>query len=150
VKWSIEGDIKGCFDNINHDKLIGVLEEKIRGNRFLRLIRNLLEAGFMEDWRYNVTYSGTPQGGIISPILNIYLDKLDKYVTEVLIPKHTKGIERRRNKEYESLKRKDLKPWEKWMAAKRRKTLVVCKKCHVEIHTGKLQRATDTGKTESS
>jgi retron-type reverse transcriptase len=84
--------------------LIDVLGEKIRDNRFLRLIRNLLEAGYMEDWRYNATYSGTPQGGIISPILsNIYLDKLDKYVTEVLIPKHTKGIERRRNKEYESL-----------------------------------------------
>jgi group II intron reverse transcriptase/maturase len=104
VKWFIEGDIKGCFDNINHDKFIDILGEKIRDNRFLRLIRNLVEAGYMADWRYNATYSGTPQGGIISPILsNIYLDKLDKYVTEVLIPKHTRGIERRRNKEYESL-----------------------------------------------
>src|SRR5690242_13349437 len=104
VKWFIEGDIKGCYDNIDHNKLIDILGEKIRDNRFLRLIKNFLEAGFMEDWRYNATYSGTPQGGITSPILsNIYLDKLDKYVTEVLIPKHTKGIERRRNKEYESL-----------------------------------------------
>lgn len=104
VKWFIEGDIKGCFDNINHDKLIAIIEEDIQDNRFLRLLRNLLDAGYMENWKYNRTYSGTPQGGIISPLLsNIYLDRLDKFVENVLIPRYTRGKERRRNKEYESL-----------------------------------------------
>jgi group II intron reverse transcriptase/maturase len=104
VKWFIEGDIKGCFDNIDHEKLIEIIGEDVQDNRLLRLLRNLLKAGYMEDWRYGNTYSGTPQGAIISPLLsNIYLDKLDKYVENVLIPKYTRGAERRRNKEYESL-----------------------------------------------
>jgi group II intron reverse transcriptase/maturase len=81
VKWFIEGDIKGFFDNINHEILINILKERITDDRFIRLIRKFLNAGYLEDWVYNKTYSGTPQGGIISPILaNIYLDKLDKYI----------------------------------------------------------------------
>lgn len=103
TKWFIEGDIKGCFDNINHEKLLQYLEERVDDPRLLRLIGNLLKAGYMEEWRYNKTYSGTPQGGIISPLLsNIYLDKLDKYVETVLIPKYNKGDKRVRNKVYES------------------------------------------------
>jgi len=84
TKWFIEFDIKGCFDNINHNKLMEILSEKIDDDRFLALIRKMLRAGYMEDWQYNKTFSGTPQGGIISPILaNIYLDKLDRYVQEL-------------------------------------------------------------------
>ncbi len=83
IKWFIEGDIKGYFDNINHEILIKILSERIDDDKFLRLIRKFLKAGYIEEWKYNKTYSGTPQGGIISPILaNIYLDKLDKYITE--------------------------------------------------------------------
>lgn len=85
AKWFIEGDIKGFFDNINHDVLIGILEERISDERFIRLIRKFLNAGYIEDWVYHKTYSGTPQGGIVSPLLaNIYLDRLDKYVKEYI------------------------------------------------------------------
>lgn len=84
VKWFVEGDIKGFFDNINHEVMIGILAEHIKDERFLRLIRKFLKAGYLEDWQYHNTYSGTPQGGIISPILaNIYLDKLDRYMDEL-------------------------------------------------------------------
>lgn len=85
AKWFVEGDIKGFFDNINHNVLIKILEERINDDRFIRLIRKFLNAGYMEDWTFKKTYSGTPQGGIISPILaNIYLDKLDKYVKDYI------------------------------------------------------------------
>ena len=81
VKWFVEGDIKGFFDNINHDVMVNILSERIKDERFLRLIRKFLKAGYLEEWRYHNTYSGTPQGGIISPILaNIYLDKLDRFM----------------------------------------------------------------------
>lgn len=84
VKWFVEGDIKGFFDNINHEVMVGILAERIKDERFLRLIRKFLKAGYLEDWQYHNTYSGTPQGGIISPILaNIYLDKLDRYMEEL-------------------------------------------------------------------
>lgn len=84
VKWFIEGDIKGFFDNINHNKMIEILSERIQDERFLRLIRKFLRAGYMEEWTYHNTYSGTPQGGIISPILaNIYLDKLDSFLNSL-------------------------------------------------------------------
>lgn len=84
VKWFVEGDIKGFFDNINHEVMIGILAERIKDEKFLRLIRKFLKAGYLEDWQYHNTYSGTPQGGIISPILaNIYLDKLDRYMEEL-------------------------------------------------------------------
>jgi len=94
VKWFVEGDIKGFFDNINHEVMIGILAEHIKDERFLRLIRKFLKAGYLEDWQYHNTYSGTPQGGIISPILaNIYLDKLDRYMEE-LKKRFDKGAER--------------------------------------------------------
>ena len=101
TKWFVEGDIKGCFDNIDHRVLLSILREKVQDNRFVRLIDGLLKAGYMEDWKYNRTLSGTPQGGIVSPILaNIYLDKLDKYVEQVLIPEYNRGQSRRWNLEY--------------------------------------------------
>ena len=80
VRWFVEGDIKGCFDNIDHDVLLSVLGEKLHDNRFLRLLKYLLKAGYVEDWKYGRTLSGTPQGGVVSPVLaNIYLDRLDKF-----------------------------------------------------------------------
>jgi len=84
AKWFIEGDIKGCFDNIDHNKLIEILERKIKDSRFINIIRGFLKAGYIEGWEYHNTYSGTPQGGILSPILaNIYLNELDKKVAEI-------------------------------------------------------------------
>lgn len=99
AKWFIEGDIKGFFDNINHDVLIKTLRERITDDRFLRLIRKFLNAGYVENWVFHKTFSGTPQGGIVSPILaNIYLDKLDKYVKEY-IRNYDRGGKRRPSKE---------------------------------------------------
>jgi group II intron reverse transcriptase/maturase len=107
TKWFIEGDIKGCFDNIDHEVLMAILAEKIHDNRFLRLIGNLLKAGYLEEWRYNETLSGTPQGGVISPILsNIYLDRLDKYVTDTLTPEHTRGKYRQHSRPYEAIRQR--------------------------------------------
>lgn len=99
VKWFVEGDIKGYFDNINHTILINTLCERIDDERFIRLVRKFLNAGYIEDWKFQRTYSGTPQGGIISPILaNIYLDKLDKYIADY-IDNFDKGKKRERSEE---------------------------------------------------
>lgn len=85
ARWFVEGDIKGCFDNIDHETLVAIVNGKIKDARFIQLLWKFLKAGYMEDWRYNKTFSGTPQGGIISPILaNIYLHELDKKVTEMM------------------------------------------------------------------
>lgn len=103
AKWFIEGDIKGFFDNIDHDVLVGILRERISDDRFIRLIRKFLKAGYVEDWTFHNTYSGMPQGGIVSPILaNIYLDKLDKYVKEY-IRHFDMGNKRRPGKESNDL-----------------------------------------------
>ena len=97
TKWFIEGDIKGFFDNINHEVLMTILSERIADERFLRLIRKFLNAGYVEDWVLHNSYSGTPQGGIISPKLaNIYLDKFDKYINEY-IQKFNRGKRRKEN-----------------------------------------------------
>jgi group II intron reverse transcriptase/maturase len=110
AKWFIEGDIKGCFDNIDHDKLLEVIGRSIKDQRFLELLRGMLNAGYLEDWRYHRTYSGTPQGGVVSPLLaNILLNELDQYVEGELIPQYTKGKRRRRNPEYERLTRAMIK-----------------------------------------
>jgi len=104
VVWFIEGDIKGCFDNIDHTVLLSILREKIRDNRFLHLVEDLLRAGYLEQWNYRPTLSGTPQGGIASPLLaNIYLDRLDKFVEQTLIPEFTRGGEKQRRPEYNRL-----------------------------------------------
>lgn len=100
VKWFIEGDIKGFFDNIDHNVMINILKERIVDDRFLRLIRKFLNAGYVEDWKFHKTYSGTPQGGVVSPILaNVYLDKLDQYMLEY-VESFKKGRARKRTTEY--------------------------------------------------
>ena len=109
MKWLVEFDIKGCFDNINHDILIYLLEKKIDDKRFINLIKSFLRAGYMEDWKHNLTYSGTPQGGILSPILsNIYLHELDLFV-ENLIERFNVGNLRPVNQEYTKLSTKIFK-----------------------------------------
>ena len=117
AKWFIEGDIEGFFDNINHDVLIGILKERIADDRFFRLMWKFLKAGYIEDWTFHRTYSGTPQGGIISPILaNIYLDKLDKYMKEYAC-QFDRGDRRAMNLEY---KRYSRKIW--WLGTKLKQT----------------------------
>lgn len=102
--WFIEGDISGCFDNLNHDLLISALREHIHDGRFIALIQQLLDAGYLEDWKFKRTLSGVPQGSVVSPVLsNILLDKLDTFVETVLIPRYTKGAVREKNKPYQRL-----------------------------------------------
>ncbi len=99
--WFIEGDISDCFGSLDHEILLRILTEKIQDQRFLRLIRNMLKAGYLEDWEYHDTLSGVPQGGTVSPILsNIYLHKLDEFVEQELIPQYTRGASRKGNTEY--------------------------------------------------
>jgi len=99
--WFIEGDIARCFDELDHEIMLTILGEKILDSRFLGLLRNMLRAGYLEDWEWNETLSGAPQGGVVSPILsNIYLDRLDNFVETVLIPEYTRGKPRRHNTEY--------------------------------------------------
>jgi group II intron reverse transcriptase/maturase len=104
-RWLVEGDIAKFFDTMDHEVLLAILSENIHDQRFLRLIRHLLESGYLEEWRFNTTLSGCPQGGVISPILsNIYLDKLDQYVEHVLIPKYTRGERRAAHPQYTALR----------------------------------------------
>jgi group II intron reverse transcriptase/maturase len=104
TKWFIEGDIKGCFDHIDHEVLLSILREKLHDPRFLRLVENLLKAGYLEEWQYRPTSSGTPQGGVISPLLsNLYLDRLDRFVAERLLPANNRGEKRAPNTEYGTL-----------------------------------------------
>lgn len=102
--WFIEGDIKGCFDNIDHGVLLDVLRESIDAERFIQLVSRMLRAGYLEDWKLNETISGTPQGGIISPLFaNVYLDKLDTFVEEILYPRYNRGVGRRGNPDYKAV-----------------------------------------------
>ena len=102
--WFIEGDITQCFDRLDHKVMIETLGEKIHDGRFLRLISNMLTVGYLEDWKWNATLSGSPQGGVTSPILsNIYLDRLDKFVENVLLPEYNRGKLRKTNLEYKRL-----------------------------------------------
>jgi group II intron reverse transcriptase/maturase len=102
IKWFIEGDIKGYFDNIDHHILVNILREKIRDEAFIEIIWKFLRAGYMENWKYNTTYSGVAQGSGFSPLLaNLYLDKLDKYVEEYKTY-FDKGQARRYNNAYKN------------------------------------------------
>jgi group II intron reverse transcriptase/maturase len=106
TKWFIEGDITGCYDNIDHDLLLDIIGRDIHDERFLKLLRGMLKAGYMEDWHYYQTFSGTVQGGVVSPILsNIVLNELDQYVENELIPRYTHGDRRRRNPEWRRVSR---------------------------------------------
>lgn len=104
TRWFIEGDISKYFDTIDHEILLKLLGANIHDGRFIRLIGNMLKAGYVEDWKFNQTISGTPQGGVISPLLaNIYLNQFDQWVDTVLIPKYTKGKRQKSNPAYNRL-----------------------------------------------
>ncbi|MFC9969182.1 reverse transcriptase domain-containing protein [Nocardia ignorata] len=99
--WFIEGDVADCFGSFDHQIMLSTLAEKIHDGRFLRLMRNMLQAGYLEDWVWNATLSGVPQGGVVSPVLsNIYLHRLDDFVENVLIPEYTRGRIRKQDTAY--------------------------------------------------
>nr|WP_218022519.1 reverse transcriptase/maturase family protein [Nocardia amamiensis] len=96
--WFIEADIADCFGSLDHDRLVEILSNRIHDNRFLRLVRNMLTTGYLEDWKWGATLSGAPQGGVASPILfSVYLHELDQFVEKILIPEYTRGERRARN-----------------------------------------------------
>lgn len=100
VKWLIEVDIVGYYDNIDHDILLGLLRRRIDDDRLIRLIGRMLKAGYLEDWTFHRTFSGAPQGGVISPILaNIYLHELDEFMAGMKT-RFDKGQTRRRSAAY--------------------------------------------------
>ena len=106
VRWWVEGDIKGFFDNVSHDTLITILSKRITDKRFLHLIGQFLKAGYVEDWRYHQTYSGVPQGGNLSPLLaNIYLNELDQIMAKK-IAEFNQGADRKRTNEYQQISAK--------------------------------------------
>ena len=106
VKWFIEGDITSFFDNIDHSVLVNILRKRIHDEYFIALIWKFLKAGYVEDWKYNRTYSGTPQGSIISPILsNIYLNEFDKFM-ERYMDKFKLGVIREKYTPYWQLHEK--------------------------------------------
>ena len=104
--WFIEGDVADCFGSFDHEIMLSTLAERIHDNRFLRLMRNMLKAGYLEDWVWNATLSGVPQGGVVSPILsNLYLHRLDEFVETVLIPEYTRGRIRKQDTAYARVRR---------------------------------------------
>lgn len=104
MKWFIELDIRGCFDNINQEKLLTIIEKNIKDNRLLKLIKKMTKAGYINNFKYERTYSGVPQGGILSPLLsNIYLNELDKFIIEKLMHKYNRKKSRRSNSKYTKL-----------------------------------------------
>jgi group II intron reverse transcriptase/maturase len=101
TRWFIEGDISDCFGSLDHTVMLSILSEKIHDGRFLRLVSNMLTAGYLEDWHWKATLSGAPQGGVASPVLsNIYLDLLDAFVEQILLPEYNRGARRRANPAY--------------------------------------------------
>lgn len=108
VKWFVEFDIKGFFDNVSHAHLVSLIERKIDDKRFIRLLRRFLKAGYMEKQEWYPTYSGMPQGGVISPLLsNIYLHELDQFVAS-LAEQFNKGKRRTANPVYNRITRQML------------------------------------------
>lgn len=102
--WFIEGDIAKYFDSLDHNQLLNILSENIHDGRLINLINGLLKAGYLEDWKHHRTLSGTPQGGILSPLLaNIYLDRFDQWVETTLLPKYNRGDQRQGNELYQKL-----------------------------------------------
>ena len=101
TSWFIEGDISQCFDRLDSRVMLDTLGEKIHDNRLLRLVGQMLAAGYLEDWVWNATLSGVPQGGVLSPCLsNVYLDRLDQFVETILMPEYNRGVLRKPNPEY--------------------------------------------------
>jgi len=123
--WLIEGDIADCFGTLSHELLISALSERFHDGRFIHLVKKLLDAGYLEDWRFHRTLNGVPQGSILSPILsNILMDKLDTFVENVLIPQYNKGTKRKANQTYKNLMeraRRKFKAGKKEAALKLRK-----------------------------
>ena len=135
VSWFVEGDIKGCFDNIDHHILVNILKRRIKDEAFIDLIWKLLRAGYLEDWMKHQTYSGTPQGSGVSPLLaNIYLNELDLFM-ERYRTQFNKGDKRRfsndyvnANHHYARTRERNAKKWNTMSEEERKGAKVMQKK----------------------
>lgn len=104
TKWFIEGDIQNCFNELHHPTLLAILERDIKDKQFIKLIKGMLDAGYVEDWQWIASHSGVPQGGVLSPLIsNLYLNELDQFVQQELIPQYNIGQSRRINRLYARL-----------------------------------------------
>lgn len=129
ITWFVEGDIHACFDSFDHHVLVNILRERIEDENFLALIWKMLKAGYMEQWVYNCTFSGTPQGSGVSPMLaNIYLSKLDEFA-ERLKKEFSKG-KSKDNLEYSRaasklyyIRRRNRANWDSWNEQQRKEAL---------------------------
>lgn len=102
TSWFIEADVSRCFESLDHQVLLSILREKVHDQRMINLIADLLKAGYLENWTFNQTLSGAPQGAVLSPLLsNVYLDRLDQYVEQTLLPEFNRGTRRKPNPEYD-------------------------------------------------
>jgi len=102
--WFIEGDISDCFGSLDHEVMLATLAEKIHDGRFLQLVSRMLKAGYLEDWTWHATLSGSPQGGIASPVLsNVYLDRFDQWIELRLLPEYNLGRRRRPSPDYKAV-----------------------------------------------
>jgi group II intron reverse transcriptase/maturase len=137
--WFIEGDIAQCFDRLDRKVMLDTLGEKVHDNRMLRLVSNMLQAGYLEDWTWKPTLSGVPQGGVLSPLLsNIYLQKLDSFVETALVPGYTRGVHRNYNPVYDKVKHSLVK-------ARRRGDHVTAKKLRKQLRELPTQDPKDPG-----
>ena len=147
ITWFVEGDIHACFDSFDHHVLVNILRERIEDENFLALIWKMLKAGYMEQWAYNCTFSGTPQGSGVSPILaNIYLSKLDDFA-ENLKKSFNKG-KSKENLEYQRaasklyyIRRKNRANWENWNEQQRKEALRLQKDAINYMHSLPSKRA---------
>lgn len=141
VTWFVEGDIHACFDSFDHHVLISLLRERIEDENFIALMWKMLKAGYMEQWVYHCTYSGTPQGSGISPILaNIYLSKMDEFADD-LKSSFDKGRSKE-NLEYQRaasklyyIRRRNRRNWQDWGKEERREALKLQKGAIAKIHS---------------
>ena len=150
VKWFVEGDIVGCFDNIDQHVLVQLLRRKIHDENFIALIWKFLRAGYMDKWRFNETYSGAAQGSIISPILaNIYMHELDKFMDSYK-NQFDKGNTRRMNPQYshadyriKELRKALKRDWEGLNPEERKARLAEINKAKTEIMSIPSRMAND-------
>jgi retron-type reverse transcriptase len=98
--WVIDADVKGFFDNVDHQRLEQIVQNRIEDQKIRDLIWEFLKAGIMEEGTYRHSTIGTPQGGIVSPLLaNVYLNELDQWAERFTeIPGKEKRRRRRKGK----------------------------------------------------
>lgn len=144
AKWFVEGDIKACFDSFDHHVLIDILRLRIADEAFIALMWKFLKAGYMEQWEYHKTYSGTPQGSDISPILaNIYLNELDRHIADYKASfDQGSSLKRKANPEYERMrgaieraKRRNAKIWDELNDAERKHRAAALRNMKAELRT---------------